>query len=1266
MSKCSLALIASLASASVQAEAYAPTQTEWQAVGGSYDGEFTDENHWKGGYPADYEFQAYLPYKSGTSYSVTFSEGVFTNSAAFRAAATDNTSVTLIGTGTDWVIPGGESDIHPAEPWALYWNGYALASLTVTEYAKPVIRFRDFRVRNSVISKAALLDFSEGSFDFGDPEGGSYSTLPTLKMNFKDNPGLSSFELRFGPQTASRLPGVGMNLNAAENTIRFQGGAHEIAGATAIQWSNYGDTSANKQSDFRLIAENGASVTLAGDVSLGCGATLQKRYSVLAQGGSIDFQGEIKQPDQSRGHTFLATDKGTLTFAKASLAAKGSVDIAVTNATFCSKGALQFGPTQAAAASTTPFRFLAKDALIDQSVKATMDLRGDTAFEFANCVWTNCSNKSMGNLNTPGYVSRIILHGGSSYLKEDFHIGCAGAGALVYDGGTHVVDSTTFRLGYNNNATGSLVVSNGTVTFKSAPIVGHRAGCTGELKLFGGTYVSPNLSASHSGTANLIADGGTWKYSGTAALTVTAFDSAVIGDEGFTVDTNGKSLTFDQDFTGTGPLILQGGGSVAFTSGNTVDVPVIVKGGTKLIPNGVEMKGLTMGDETGAATLKVDSTKPLTVDGDVVLTALRLELDGGFAKRDDAYTLITVTGDFSAESAAVWADAMVASGAVPGTASDFIVVESTSGKELMMKVRDPMDLVITVSEGVSNITETITYTDLDSLTADVWADAELTLAGPVKRGPFVKTGAGALKIPDPSLFAVSHNTFRAGAVEFGGDSFFRFAAPFVLSAADDQTQVTVRTADDLAMPLERIEHGALVKDGAGALALEMSNASEIRATVAVNAVNTEIRDGELAFRGLGQQRKLTYSYLYPCIGSPDALFPSAQPGLVLDNVDANFASSSFDFPRITVGTETAIVSPYLYVTNGCKALIGGLQLGADADKSESDCLLRHENLSPHVYVENSVLSLYSTLALQYNRSGRLKMDVTDGSTLEVSRTDMRGDMDLTVDGSVLKGYDRNGGEGNRMAMLAFSFGSGVAFTNNLGFVNGAKLHANYIGITGLDHTNKTAVFRMTFDDARWIPSWDSDFTFSFGQVGTEIFVKGTGLRLAPPEGTVWTMREPVTDAADGAGGLVIDGEGTVVLGGQYRNYTGTTRVLSGTLDLAGDDWTRARIAGKGEIANGALVRPVLDVTSEEPAYVDASALATSVSGRITVDFGRTEDNPLAVGETYKAAEYTGAEPDVSSWRLTGSGIRGVRGRFSCADGVVSVVPEHVGLSIIVR
>jgi hypothetical protein len=44
----------------------------------------------------------------------------------------------------------------------------------------------------------------------------------------------------------------------------------------------------------------------------------------------------------------------------------------------------------------------------------------------------------------------------------------------------------------------------------------------------------------------------------------------------------------------------------------------------------------------------------------------------------------------------------------------------------------------------------------------------------------------------------------------------------------------------------------------------------------------------------------------------------------------------------------------------------------------------------------------------------------------------------------------------------------------------------------------------------------------------------------------------------------------------------------------------------------------------------------------------------------------GSEPDLSAWRLRGTGISNVRGVFYVDAGVVYVLPEKTGTAIVVK
>ena len=71
-------------------------------------------------------------------------------------------------------------------------------------------------------------------------------------------------------------------------------------------------------------------------------------------------------------------------------------------------------------------------------------------------------------------------------------------------------------------------------------------------------------------------------------------------------------------------------------------------------------------------------------------------------------------------------------------------------------------------------------------------------------------------------------------------------------------------------------------------------------------------------------------------------------------------------------------------------------------------------------------------------------------------------------------------------------------------------------------------------------------------------------------------------------------------------------------------------------------------------------------GGVKVDLGRTAETALArpFPQNVLVARYTGAAPDVAGWRLVGTGVKGVRGKFTAANGEVRMDVEPAGVMLI--
>ena len=134
-----------------------------------------------------------------------------------------------------------------------------------------------------------------------------------------------------------------------------------------------------------------------------------------------------------------------------------------------------------------------------------------------------------------------------------------------------------------------------------------------------------------------------------------------------------------------------------------------------------------------------------------------------------------------------------------------------------------------------------------------------------------------------------------------------------------------------------------------------------------------------------------------------------------------------------------------------------------------------------------------------------------------------------------------------------------------------------------------------------------------------------------------------------------------------------TVVEEGALDLQGGDVTLAgglATTGTGVVRNGTLSCTVpfavdgdWNVLSGALPNLDASVTVR----RLVVDFGRTAENPVAEPfKTIVIGTYAGAAPSLANWRVTGTGLRNVRGVFEAKDGRILLTLEHTGLLMLVR
>ena len=237
----------------------------------------------------------------------------------------------------------------------------------------------------------------------------------------------------------------------------------------------------------------------------------------------------------------------------------------------------------------------------------------------------------------------------------------------------------------------------------------------------------------------------------------------------------------------------------------------------------------------------------------------------------------------------------------------------------------------------------------------------------------------------------------------------------------------------------------------------------------------------------------------------------------------------------------------------------------------------------------------------------------------------------------------------------------------------ALRNKSVFNISSWNNINKVVKpFTVSFDDSyyRW---GGGDFTLEMKvQADTtanpekfKLEMRGRGMIVAPEEGETLTIAWPLT----GEGGFVHDGDGTVVFTNDMYKFSGVCEVASGTLDLtdAGQLETPS-FRGGGTVKGLSAAKATLDVDLDDSAVL---TLSDASIGRVCVDLGCTTEAPLDLAELPQnvlVARLSGATNiPASAFRLRGTGVRGLVGRFSVDDGgEVRMTVERTGVSIILR
>lgn len=577
---------------------------------------------------------------------------------------------------------------------------------------------------------------------------------------------------------------------------------------------------------------------------------------------------------------------------------------------------------------------------------------------------------------------------------------------------------------------------------------------------------------------------------------------------------------------------------------------------------------------------------------------------------------------------------------------------------------------------------------------------------------------GLLSVASPAATGGATITQKGGTLELGGTPGVETVYPqrFVLDNPAKTNALAIHTPYDVTVSSIGFSKGAPYKFGAGRLTVTASANTTIGQTEPVYRdwcygydgmipldvygrppdsayiANFSVAEGELRLVGTAANADgVTFSArCYFAVGVPQR-FTTVEPSLVVDHAKLDVKESGRHFILGTgfSDSNSNVGDVHLTLTNGASLYADTLYVGRQTTRN---------GMRWHVNADSATIT--STYMLHANAApaapnALAEFALRNGSKLYTPTINAAGRANFLVDASELA----KNANGDPLAVKYNQNMTGTARSGaNYVFRNGSLFRCNLVEA----YASAAEPTTLTFSNSEWDPCAAAWQFVCANAAKIKVYVEDAGLVLAPPAGSTWTF----SHAVSGTGGLVKRGAGTVVFdthralvsdevvdyAGQTTtvDFTGVASVEAGTLvvkagaakagakfavaagatlDFAGGLAGDVEVTGAGTVANGTFAGTV-------PVTVDGEGQTTSPLvtfagdslgfARVTVDLGRTAQNPLNPPfAPIVVARYTGAAPNVSSWRVANVGRGGVYGAFTAANGVITLQLKS-GFSMIFR
>ena len=780
------------------------------------------------------------------------------------------------------------------------------------------------------------------------------------------------------------------------------------------------------------------------------------------------------------------------------------------------------------------------------------------------------------------------------------------------------------------------------------------------------------------------------------ATTLTATSGAVR----VTASAGSVTLTAKGKFGANSELVVNNGGTLTLNGPVDPTTTASVLDGTLAINVSTTLASLTIGSETTRGKLALSESTELIVTGEVTgdLAKSLFYSDYDYIVTKDDSGRTHIVRDLSpAKTLEIRLDKEGAT----SNATESLTFKGTD--TLAVSVAQDATLTMSGLYGRGKLEKSgagaAVLTNPDSF----FAGGVTCREGRLAANPF--SAFGLTGVATPLLTLVN------GTVEVQGDEPVTYAGDFKVNAKNSTAAVIIKTDTDVTLRKVTHTQGAIIKRGAGCLTIDPQNRSGtamvLSRSAGVNAKETTSQafddaNGTVPTTGYGgfnvaegefrlANGNFDFQGATARVGIPLAAEPAAPVVFTVTNSTVKMGASGSDFFFIgndfnsNAYGQTIRVNVIDSSISGSSAMAIGGYLSGGSSKERI-----------YVGITNSTLTSTWNFCLAHNKNGKTYCNAYK-SNLISQTMNLAGYVETILDDCLLA---KNATGSDMYAGISMENSDhGDSWTR---FVGGSEAYISVMGVQGA-HGRHTVIF----DNATWYPAsamklrWAPNYTINF-------FLKteGRGMTIAKPSDTCRN-----TFRIEGDGGITKTGAGTFFFdtrswwssdqatetkctssyGITTWNFTGPVDIQEGVLAVTngaiaatmsptvhiaeGATWqmrgdvalANVTVSGCGTVEGGALTDPTVKVEWKDGKPGNGPVFAGTLAGTATVDFGRTEDNPLGRdSQQCTVARWTGVKPTNVKFRAVNTGLRS-KGHFTVNDdGTITADLRPAGMLLLVR